>query len=206
LLSAVGSGKASARLLVEKSVKERLAASKPRDWSNRLAALTKKLPADDAERQKLIDQRRATFRLANANAVTGTKVFEQNCAICHQIDGKGGLIGPQLDGLASRGAERIIEDVLDPNRNVDNAFRYSTLTLDDDRVITGLQRREEGELVVFADATGKEISVPKKQIKERIQSESSLMPDNFGEVIAPEDFNNLLAFLLSKGSKTTGQK
>ena len=55
---------------------------------------------------------------------------------------------------------------------------------------------------MFADSTGKEISVPKKQIKERVQSQSSLMPDNFGELIPPQDFNNLLAFLLSKGAKT----
>jgi len=179
-----------------------MSASKPRDGNQRLASATKSIPPDDVVRQKLIDSRRASFKIANAKSVAGAKVFEQNCGVCHQIDGKGGLIGPQLDGIAGRGAERIIEDVLDPNRNVDGAFRYSTITLADDRVITGLQRREEGEVLVFADATGKEISVTKKEIKERVQSEYSIMPDNFGEVIPPDDFNNLLAFLLSKGVKS----
>jgi putative heme-binding domain-containing protein len=205
-LAAIDQRKASPRLLQEKTVKERFAASKLPRAKERAAELTKSLPPVDAERDKLIEQRRVAFRRASANAASGAKIFEVNCAVCHQVDGKGGLVGPQLDGVASRGPERIIEDILDPNRNVDGSFRYSTITLDDDRVITGLQRREEGEVIVFADATGKEISVPKKQIKERIQSESSLMPDNFGELIQPADFNNLLAFLLTKGVKSASQK
>ncbi len=68
---------------------------------------------------------------------------------------------------------------------------------------SGLFRREEAEMLVLADSTGKEISIPKKQIVERRESETSLMPDNFGEILSPEDFNQLMAFLLSKGSKLT---
>jgi putative heme-binding domain-containing protein len=206
LLTAIERHLASARLLQEKTVQERLSASKARDVESRLSRLTASLPAVDAEREKLIEQRRTSYKAGLANSGAGAKVFEQNCSVCHQIDRKGGLIAPQLDGVASRGVERIIEDILDPNRNVDDAFRYSTITLNDDQVITGLQRREEGEVIVFADGTGKEISVPKKQIKERVQSQSSLMPDNFGEIIAAEDFNNLLAFLMTKGARAVSQK
>ena len=59
---------------------------------------------------------------------------------------------------------------------------------------------------LLAEATGKEVSVPKQKVEEKKQSESSLMPDNFGDLLSHEDFNNLMAFLLSKGSKTTAQK
>jgi hypothetical protein len=61
-----------------------------------------------------------------------------------------------------------------------------------------LQRAEEGEVLVFADATGKEIRVPKSQIKKRVESKRSLMLDNFGELIPPADFNDLMAYLLSR--------
>jgi putative heme-binding domain-containing protein len=66
-----------------------------------------------------------------------------------------------------------------------------------DDVISGLLRREEGETIVLADSTGKEISVQKKQVSERRQSDTSLMPENFGELLSPEEFNDLMAFLLS---------
>jgi len=94
----------------------------------------------------------------------------------------------------------LMEDVLDPNRNVDRAFRTHIITLKDGDVMSGLPRREEGELLILADATGKEISVPKKNIQARRESETSLMPENFADVIPMEDFNHLMAFLLSKST------
>jgi hypothetical protein len=56
-------------------------------------------------------------------------------------------------------------------------------------------------MLVLAEATGKEISVRKTDVKERRESETSLMPDNFSDVIPAADFNNLLAYLLSKNRK-----
>ena len=121
----------------------------------------------------------------------------QNCAACHQIDGKGGQVGPQLAGLSKRGVDRLVEDILDPNRNVDPAFRYSNIFLKDGHVVTGLQKREEGEVLIFVDSTAKEIPVKKSEIKQRFESPGSLMVSNFSEIISPSDFNNLLAYLLT---------
>ena len=60
------------------------------------------------------------------------------------MDNQGGVVGPHLDGVGNRGLERLIEDVLDPSRNVDPSFRYSTVSLKNGEVFSGLQRREEG--------------------------------------------------------------
>jgi putative heme-binding domain-containing protein len=148
-----------------------------------------------------MEQRRAGFDPGQASATRGQEVFTKNCALCHQIDGHGAVVGPQLDGVGNRGLERLIEDVLDPNRNVDPAFHYSILTLKDDTSVTGLQRREEGEILVFADSTGKEIRVAKADVAERRESELSLMPSNFSEILKPQEFYDLMAFLLAHGPK-----
>jgi putative heme-binding domain-containing protein len=115
-------------------------------------------------------------------------------------------VGPQLDGVGGRGLERLMEDVLDPSRNVDVAFRTHILTLKDGDVVSGLPRREEGELLILADSTGKEISIPKKNIQAQRESETSLMPDNFADVVPVEDFNNLMAYLLSKNVKPEAKR
>ena len=201
LLVAVEQGKASRRLLQDKTIRDRLLAAKPADVSERISTLTKGLPAEDLERQKLIDERVAKFAPTAASAELGMAVFKQNCALCHSIDGQGATIGPQLDGVGNRGAPRLVEDILDPSRNVDRAFRVTLFTLKDGDVQTGLLRREEGESIIIADGTGKEHPLQKSEIAERRESELSLMPDNFSQLIKPEDFNNLLAFLLSKGRK-----
>ncbi len=201
LLQTIALGKAAPQLLVERAVKDRLAAIQLPNLTERLAKLTKSVAPVDQARQRLLDQRRAAFDPAKASAAKGAEVFTKTCALCHQIDGKGVVIGPQLDGVGGRGLERLIEDILDPNRNVDSAFRSSTFVLTDGEVMSGLFRREEGESLIVAESSGKEISFPKKQVKERRESESSLMPDNFADVLSAEDFNHLLAYLLSKVGK-----
>ncbi len=199
LLAAVADGKTSARLLQEKAIKDRLAAAQPPGLPKRLEQLTAHLSPASETRQKVIEQRRAGFVEGQASAALGAPLFKQHCAVCHAVDGQGALIGPQLDGVGGRGVERLLEDILDPNRNVDRAFRTSLLILKDGDVQSGLFRREEGEMLVLAESTGKEISVAKKDVQERRESETSLMPDNVSELMSAEDFNHLLAFLLSKG-------
>ncbi|MEW6304014.1 MAG: PVC-type heme-binding CxxCH protein [Verrucomicrobiota bacterium] len=202
LLRLIETGKAPARLLLDNLVKERLAAAKLPEFTERLARLTKDIPPLDGEKQKLIDQRRTRYDNAKTSSARGEKVFQTACAACHQIGGQGGLVGPQLDGIGNRGLDRVLEDILDPNRNVDHAFRSHTIVLNDGDVVTGLPRREEGELLILADSTGKEISVPKNKIKERRESDLSLMPDNLGESLKPAEFNDLLAYLLNqRGTK-----
>jgi putative heme-binding domain-containing protein len=202
-LDAVAQGKASPRLLQDKPVLDRLRGSKPDRLDERVAQLTKGMATADQALQKLIDQRAAAFKKAQSNPAAadpqrGHLVFLKNCVVCHQIAGEGAKIGPQLDGIGKRGADRIAEDILDPSRNVDLAFRYSVIRLKSGDVLSGLQRREEGQTIVFADSQGKEFTVPKDQIDRQTLSQLSLMPGNFADLIPPEEFNHLMAFLLSK--------
>ena len=175
-----------------------LTAAKVPDLDARVKKLTQGIAPPKEALEKLIADRRAAFRSASPKAELGQAIFAKNCIVCHQIEGKGALVGPNLAGLNKRGIDRLVEDVLDPNRNVDPAFRYSNVILKDGHLITGLQKREEGEVLIFADSTGKEIPVKKSEIQKRIESPASLMPSNFAEIISPDDFNNLMAYLLSK--------
>jgi putative heme-binding domain-containing protein len=102
-----------------------------------------------------------------------------------------------LDGVGKWGPRALAEKVLDPNRNVSEAFRNYTITLKDGKVLSGLFRREEGEVIVFADITGKEFSVSKNDIAEQRISKYTLMPDHFGQVLSQENFNALVKYLLS---------
>lgn len=197
-LQAVEKGLASPRILQLTGARNRFQRANPDNWQARLDRLTKELAPPDEAREKLLAARRAAFAPDKGNATEGQRVFQQNCQACHQIGGVGGLVGPQLTGIDNRGVERLCEDILDPNRNVDHAFATTTLTLKDGEAVSGLFRREEGELLVLANATGQEFTVPKKDVQERAESKFSLMPDNFGESIPEADFNHLLAFLLGK--------
>jgi putative heme-binding domain-containing protein len=162
-----------------------------------VARLTKALPSADKRLQETIQKRRAAFANAKTSITDGARVFEKSCSICHQLAGRGAKVGPQLDGVGNRGLDRLLEDIIDPNRNVDLAFRSSTLSLKSGQILTGLVLREEGELLVLADNQGKEVRVPKSTIEDRSTTQLSPMPANFVDQVAETDFYNLLAFLLS---------
>jgi putative heme-binding domain-containing protein len=198
LLAACADGKAPALLLRDKPLLDRLKAAKVPDLEVRVAKLTANLPSANAEIDKLIAARAAAFDPAKASAVRGADVFARNCVICHSIESKGGLLGPQLDGIGGRGPDRLLEDILDPSRNVDRAFRLNVVTLKNGAVVAGLPRREEGEQLIMADATGQETRIAKADIAERKETETSLMPPTFGEILPPAELNDLLAYLLGK--------
>ena len=91
-----------------------------------------------------------------------------------------------------------MEDVLDPNRNVDQTLRVTNLALKNGQIVSGLLMREEGEVLIIADAQGKEVRVPRTSVDERSASSLSPMPANLVDQIDEADFYNLMAFLLSK--------
>jgi len=201
LLEAVKQGKAPARVLQEKLVVERLRAANIPDLEKRLADLTKGLPPADQKLAELLKVRNTKFAGVKADKEAGAKLFTKHCAACHRIGNDGGKVGPNLDGVGLRGIERILEDTLDPNRNVDAAFRARVLNLVDGTTKTGLMLRVEGEVLVMADDQGKEYRVPTKDIEKNRETSLSPMPANFGEAIPEADFYHLLAYLLDQKSK-----
>ena len=201
LLEAVAAGKASARLLQEPAVVPRLNASRVPGLQERVAKLTRGLPPADQRLQELLKQRRAGFVKAKADAALGAKVFEKHCATCHQVGGQGAKIGPQLDGIGLRGLDRLLEDTLDPNRNVDQAFRTTSLVLKKGQVVSGLLLKEEGAVLVLADDKGKEVRVEKGAVDERYTTQVSPMPANLSESIPEAEFYQLMAYLLAQRQK-----
>ncbi len=78
------------------------------------------------------------------------------------------MIGPQLDGIGNWGATALTEKIINPNQNISEAFRNYTIKLKSGKVITGLYRREEGQVIVFADMWVKNSGCRKKILqKER---------------------------------------
>ncbi len=198
LLDAVAAGKASSRPLGERSVTVKLLASLP-EAKPRLDALLKDSPPSDGRILALIDDRRANYlKASGGDSGLGASVFAKNCANCHQMGGQGARVGPQLDGIGIRGLDRLLEDTLDPNRNVDQAFRTTTLALKDGRLLSGLVIRQDGEVLILADAEGKEVRVAESTIEDRKVAPMSPMPANLAEQIDPTDFRHLMAYLLSK--------
>jgi putative heme-binding domain-containing protein len=201
LLEAVKQGKASARLLQERPVAVKLQALDGGKFRGQVAELTKGLPSADAKTEELLKARAQGYVAAKPSVERGKAIYTTQCANCHQLGGAGAKIGPQLDGIGIRGLERLLEDTLDPNRNVDAEFRTTVLNLTDGRTLSGLVLREEGQTVILADALGKEVRINTSDIDKRTRSPLSPMPANFDTTLKPEEYYDLMAYLLEQRVK-----
>ena len=156
------------------------------------------VPPGDGSFDALLKTRLAMYSKGSPMVDKGKELFTKHCGNCHQIGGMGAKVGPQLDGVGLRGLERLCEDILDPSRNVDQAFRQSVIALKNGQIQTGLVTKNEGNLVILVDALGKDIPIERTNIEEQKVTTLSPMPANFAEAMNESEFRNLLGYLLSQ--------
>lgn len=198
LMTMIENGKASATLLLDPAVLERLKVVDGGSLKERVETATLTVQAQAAlEQQQHIGTRLQAYLTAPGNVTKGQAMFKKQCSQCHQAAGVGAKIAPQLDGIRSRGVARLVEDIVAPNRNVDVAFRTTTIATTDGLVIIGVIRSEDNGRLILVDQEGKERIIAVDDIDEKVPSRSSLMPANVLELVKGDDWNDLIAFLLS---------
>lgn len=129
----------------------------------------------------------------------GKEVFKAQCAKCHQHNGEGNKVGPDLTGMAVHPKEHILTDVIDPSRNVEGNFRVYVLETKDGRVLNGLLASESKTAVELLDAEAKTHRILREDIESLTATPKSLMPDGFEKQVSEADIVNLLEFLTQRG-------
>ena len=106
------------------------------------------------------------------------------------------LASPILVGEDER--PRGLEDLLDPNRNVDVAFRTTTIVTNDGKAYSGLLKELEGNRISIIDSQAKETILQTDSVEERLASTNSPMPSNFGETLKEDQLKDLVSYLLKQ--------
>jgi putative heme-binding domain-containing protein len=130
------------------------------------------------------------------NVSRGRGVFSRLCQQCHTLFDTGGKVGPELTGSNRSDLDYILQNVIDPNAIIPNAYRTSTLETKDERVITGIVTKEDNNAVTIV-IPNDTIIVPRTDIKSLTQSEISMMPEGLLQSLSREEVRDLLAYLKS---------
>lgn len=118
------------------------------------------------------------------------------CAKCHAVNGKGGTVGPELTGIAgTRDLKFIIESILEPSKVIASGYEPILVVTKDGRYITGIFKKENASAVELVDNQAEVHRIPKAEIQQQAPQKTSLMPENFKEILTVEEFHDLLAFL-----------
>ena len=123
------------------------------------------------------------------------------CYRCHRFEGAGGMVGPDLTGVARRFNTRdLLEAVIEPSRVISDQYRTSQIALKDGRVLTGKIKDISGNtLVLMTDPLDPAnlLMVARDGVEEIAWSGSSPMPDGLLDSFTKQDILDLLEFLRS---------
>ncbi len=144
-----------------------------------------------------IDKTRGSLTGEPASFARGRAVFETNCAKCHKFDGKGAEVGPPLEG-AARDIEYILVNVIDPNRVIGAPYFLRTARMLDGTVAQGVLAGEDEKSVTLKLEQGVLKTIPKADLDGPLQTvERSLMPEGLGYNMTPQDFRDLVRYLMA---------
>ena len=149
------------------------------------------------------------------NAARGKELFygNANCSSCHMVEGAGGRLGPDLTSVGpARTVDSLVESVRDPSKRLawgltestkEFAQEYQTVTVvtPDGHEIKGVTLNEDQFSLQMMD-TAEHIHLFEKDKLLSIQkSRDSLMPIYNPTILSDPDLDDIIAFLLSVGTK-----
>ena len=130
--------------------------------------------------------------------VNGKALFAKHCASCHRLENVGHQVGADLLGaLTNKTPELLLQDILDPNREVDPRYVNYVIVTKAGRTITGIISNEGAGSITLKRAEGVEETILRTDIDEMTSSSKSLMPENLEEQMKPQEVADVIRYLLS---------
>ena len=129
----------------------------------------------------------------------GEQVFfaqKTMCAACHEVNGRGGKLGPDLSRIGSiRKTIALLESIVFPSSTIVPEFRSYSLKLKDGTAVFGPIARETSDAVFLRSAALSETRVARADIESIAPSEISYMPAGLEKTMTPQELNDLLEYL-----------
>lgn len=131
------------------------------------------------------------------DAAAGREIFtEAGCAGCHQVEGKGGFLGPPLDSIAARKtSRRIRNDVLDPDAEIAEGYSAATAVIRGGGRVEGILKNEDTFSVQILTREGRFRMFDRSEIAALRKPAQSAMPRGYGGKLSDDQLQNLLAYL-----------
>jgi putative heme-binding domain-containing protein len=136
----------------------------------------------------------------------GRQIFDTTgrCRDCHVLNGRGGILGPDLSNIAGERNVRSIEDSLTKAKpNIPLGYQPVRIVAADGRQIRGVVKNEHNFSLQVLGEDGKLHLLMRDELRQVDYQKQSLMPSNYNKTLSPADLRNLMAFLTRQGRPGT---
>jgi quinoprotein glucose dehydrogenase len=140
--------------------------------------------------------------LVGGNAQQGYQIFHQRsdvyCVRCHKLDGAGGEVGPELNGIgAKKDRTYLLEAIVLPNKQIAEGFETLVVATTDGQIHAGVVKGNDGRSIRLITPEATLIEIPQDQVEETRRG-ASAMPEDLHKKLTPFDLRDLIEYLASK--------
>jgi putative heme-binding domain-containing protein len=134
------------------------------------------------------------LRLAG-DKVNGQKIYLERCASCHRLGNAGHALGPDLATVKTAGKEKLLVNILDPNREVAPNYLAYLVETKDGQSLVGLIANETATSLTLRQAFGQESVLLRSNLQRFESQKLSLMPEGLDAGLSPQGMADLLEFI-----------
>ncbi len=121
------------------------------------------------------------------------------CIKCHRLEGRGGMIGPDLSRVGSTfSPEKLVESILEPSKEVSPQFTTWAMTTLEGKVHTGMLVFENEGKTILGTAEGTTLEFKTADVENRAPQKTSVMPEKLVDRMSQQEWIDLVAFLRSR--------
>jgi putative membrane-bound dehydrogenase-like protein len=150
-----------------------------------------------AEHQARIARFAAVILEGSGIPKPGKKIFEQQCARCHSLFGRGGKLGPELTTYRRDDLDTMLLNIVNPSAEIREGFAGSIVASSDGRILTGVIVEQDKNVVILRESDGHDAILDRISIEAVRPSEKSLMPEGLLEGLTAQQVRDLFAYLRS---------
>jgi putative membrane-bound dehydrogenase-like protein len=147
-----------------------------------------------ASRDKVIAQFQPALTLKGDTA-RGRAIYAERCVSCHRAEGQGHQLGPDLVTVKASGREKLLTNILDPNREVAPQYLTYVIETKDGESLTGIIASDTPTAVTLRQPFGKEEVITRSNIKAMSSPGQSLMPEGLEAGLTAQQLADLLEFI-----------
>ncbi|MEI8017883.1 MAG: c-type cytochrome, partial [Schlesneria sp.] len=150
----------------------------------------------NSDRHEVIQQYKAALDLTG-EAERGKTLFTKSCSQCHRLGDVGHAVGPNLTMVVNKTPSFLLQEMLDPNRNVDTRYMSYVAATKEGLIRTGILTSESSNSVTLTAAEGKQFTLLRAEIDELRATGKSLMPEGMEKDLSHQAVADLIVFLKS---------
>jgi putative heme-binding domain-containing protein len=137
----------------------------------------------------------------------GKQIFTAaSCVQCHTAGKDGGILGPNLNELPKKLAEKkftpkdVLREILHPSEVINENYKTYQIITTKGEVVTGvIVNQDQSAIRILSNPLEKPREIAVKDIEEKIESKISMMPEGLLTTLSKDEILDLLAYIMSGG-------